>query len=124
MDLSIIYAIGTLIILVGVAFGIRFATKKGYVKEADLEFVIGLFDLTMAIVDELDLKNEQEIKRIAEYVKLGLDYAREVAEGGSLDSVVEYTIELCQKNDIEINEQREKIIRQLAMIGLNKVLTK
>ena len=122
MDYSIIWIILTLVGLIGFAFLIRYSTNKGYVKESDINFVIAMFDLTMAIVDELDLQKEKEIKNIATYVDLGLKFAKKISANDNMyDVIVDYTIDLCETNNIEVTDQRKLIIQQLTQIALNDV---
>jgi hypothetical protein len=121
MDLTILYAIGVLVLVIGFLIGIKQLKKKGIIDSDDVLFAVKVLDLSIAIVDELDLKNESEIKKISQIVVDALEFA--VAQLQDSENVigetVDYCYEVCDELGIELTDSRKILIGQLVSIGLD-----
>ena len=125
MDYSIFILILFVIIAIGSVFGIGYLRKNGYVKSEDLLFVIKTFDLTISILDELNIRNESQIKSLANMVLDGLKFAYQV-DGRPIAEIkllaLEYVLQLAELNKITITQNRLAIIQQLIDLGLAQKL--
>ncbi len=121
--MDILYAL----LVVGVALGGAYVLTK-YVKpnKENLETVKTLFSLSVAVVDELNLKNEDKILEIATIVNSSIDYA--IAFSGDdveLEEVAyDYCIKVCKQLNIEMNGNRPVILKELIKIASKQVISK
>lgn len=124
MDYSILWILGIIAIVIAFIFGVLYLKKKGVVTESDIKTVADMLGLSLAILDELDLKQEPEIKKISEFVFIGLNAAiGSYTLEGDKDKIVvlakNLVFELCKKQNLEVNENRKMIIEKLVELGLN-----
>lgn len=118
-ELFIILGILTIIILM--TYATKELKKNGKVTNEDIQLVLSLFDITMDIVDEMNLKNETEIKLIAQIIDRSLNYALFISESDDIyDVAVKYAIDTLTNMNIEVTENRKDIISKLIQIGLVK----
>ena len=124
MDLLII--IGILLGLGGIIFFTIINKKKNWIDTDDVLFVAKVFNLSMDIIKELNLKEEEKIKLIGDIVSDTLFYAESIMDeidyDEMLDLSIKYALELCEKFDIEITEERIRIITTLFEFGLDAII--
>lgn len=121
MNTSIFYVI----LAVGIAFGITwlvsYLRRKNLLKQEDLLFAAKVLDLSVKIINELELQREEEIKRISLVVQDSLEYAISIfnSEIDVIENAYEYALDLCLALDIELTDNRKEIIRELITITFN-----
>lgn len=120
MDTSIIFIIGIVILILGFSIGLMYADKKDYIDLEGLINISKMFDLSMRIINELNLTQEKYIKLIGDIVNDSLEYAKSYFDTNKdiIEESYKYALELCEQFNIEITEERQKIIKELIMIGL------
>lgn len=120
MDFTILYIISAIIGVLVFTYLIAFMRKKGVIKTEDLLFVAKLFNLSMLIIDELNLQKEDQIKQIGKIVYDSIAYAITLSDNqvNLHEECYKYVVELCIEFGIEITKQREQIIKNLITIGL------
>lgn len=105
----------------------RKAREKGLIDSDDLAIAIVTLNLTLKFVDEMNLKDEKDIKLISNSVLRGLNYAT-IAMSGDYSELIEvaenFAIDSCKASGIEITESREQLIKQLTEIGLKNQVVK
>ena len=121
--MDILYAL----LVVGVALGGAYVLTK-YVKpnKEDLETVKTLFSLSVAVVDELNLKHEDKILEIATIVNSSIDYAIVFSgDDVELEEVAyDYCIKVCKQLNIEMNGNRPVILKELIKIASRQIISK
>ena len=115
----------------GLSVGIKcLLNKSGYVyNPADIAYVQSIFQLTMDVVDELNLKEEPQIKAIAKIVSSALlinaglnQVILEATDGANLtENTYKMVKDVCNALDIELTPSRERIIIGLIDVGLNNL---
>lgn len=120
MDASIIFIIGIVILILGFSIGLMYADKKDYIDLEGLINISKMFDLSMRIINELNLTQEKYIKLIGDIVNDSLEYAKSYFDTNKdiIEESYKYALELCEQFNIELTEERQKIIKELIMIGL------
>ena len=124
MDYTIFYIIGAVLISMGLAFGMAYLRKNRIIEADDIRFAVSILNLTMSIVDELNLKNESEIKEISKVVLLSLEYGVELYSKTDKESVIKAAktcaTALCLQKNIELTPERLNIVNSLIEIGYSK----
>lgn len=121
MDYTVLY----MILVAGVAFGIAYVVsylrKKDLVGKENLLFAIKILDLSMKVVNELNLEKEEFIADIAIIVRDSLEYAISLYndEQRILENAYDYAIDLCLALEIELTDNRKDIIRELVHIAFS-----
>lgn len=120
MDIEIIY---TLLVVAVALAGAYLLTKYTKIKKDDLETVKTLFNLSVAVIDELNLKSEDKILEIATIVNSSIDYAIVFSEDNvELEDVAfEYCVKVCKQLNINIDENRTVIIKELIGIASKQI---
>lgn len=120
MDIEIIY---TLLVVAVALAGAYLLTKYTKIKKDDLETVKTLFNLSIAVIDELNLKSEDKILEIATIVNSSIDYAIVFSEDNvELEDVAfEYCVKVCKQLDINIDENRTTILKELIGIASKQI---
>ena len=120
MDIDVIY---TLLVVTVALAGAYLLTKYAKFKKDDLETVKTLFNLSVAVIDELNLKNEDKILEIATIVNSSIDYAI-VFSGDNVeleDVAFEYCVNVCKQLNINIDENRTVILKELIGIASKQI---
>lgn len=120
MDIDVIY---TLLVVAVALAGAYLLTKYTKFKKDDLETVKALFNLSVAVIDELNLKNEDKILEIATIVNSSIDYAI-VFSGDNVeleDVAFEYCVNVCKQLNINIDENRTTILKELIGIASKQI---
>lgn len=120
MDIDVMY---TLLVVVVALAGAYLLTKYAKFKKDDLETVKALFNLSVAVIDELNLKNEDKILEIATIVNSSIDYAI-VFSGDNVeleDVAFEYCVNVCKQLNINIDENRTSILKELIGIASKQI---
>jgi hypothetical protein len=120
MDIDIIY---TLLVVAVALAGAYLLTKYTKIKKDDLETVKTLFNLSVAVIDELNLKNEDKILEIATIVNSSIDYAIVFSEDNvELEDVAfEYCVNVCKQLNINIDGNRTTILKELIGIASKQI---
>lgn len=124
MDYSILWTLGIIAIVISFIFGVLYLKRKGVVSESDIKTVADMLGLSLAILNELDLKQENEIKKIGEFVFIGLNSAIGLYSlEGNKDKIIllakNLVFELCSKSGLEVTDNRRVIVEKLVELGLN-----
>jgi hypothetical protein len=126
IDMDLLIIIGILLGLGGIIFFTIINKKKNWIDTDDVLFVAKVFNLSMDIIKELNLKEEEKIKLIGDIVSDTLFYAESIMDeidyDEMLDLSIKYALELCEKFDIEITEERIRIITTLFEFGLDAII--
>lgn len=121
MDLNLLFS---LLVVAGVNIIIYFVVKKITITKEQIATIRELFGLSVAVIDELNLKQEKEIMRISGIVTNALDLAYVL--NNNRDDIIKnaynYAINTMEKLNLEVNENREKIVRTLIEIGVHTIL--
>lgn len=120
MDIDIIY---TLLVVAVALVGAYLLTKYTKIKKDDLETVKTLFNLSIAVIDELNLKSEDKILEIATIVNSSIDYAIVFSEDNvELENVAfEYCVKVCKQLNINIDGNRTSILKELIGIASKQI---
>lgn len=126
MDYTILYVIGIVVGVFIVAIGSKYGRDKGWFTSDDLKFAQTLLGLSIEIIDELDLKQEAEIQKIARVVDTALTQMQLVLnDEATYDQMVNQTYEnalkIAEEFDLEMNTQRDKIVLELVQFGVAKL---
>lgn len=118
MDTTILYVILATSIAFGVAYLVSYLRRKNLVNKEDLKFATKALDLTIAIVDELNLKHEKEVKQISQIVIDSLEFGISLynTEEDVKDNALEYAYDLCLSMNIGLTDERKEIMRELIEI--------
>lgn len=121
MDLNLLFS---LLVVAGVNIIIYFVVKKITITKEQIATIRELFGLSVAIIDELNLKQEKEIMRISGIVTNALDLAYVLNDNKDdiIKNAYNYTINTMEKLNLEVNENREKIVRTLIELGVHTIL--
>ena len=120
MDMDVMY---TLLVVAVALAGAYLLTKYTKFKKDDLETVKALFNLSVAVIDELNLKNEDKILEIATIVNSSIDYAI-VFSGDNVeleDVAFEYCVNVCKQLNINIDGNRTAILKELIGIASKQI---
>lgn len=126
MDYSILYLIGMIVFVVALGVFTRKLAFKQIITNEQLLFVAKAFDLTINLIDELNLKNEKKILEIADVVNDSIEFAIAINTDPTTMETEAYkhAIELANVFELELTENRINIMTSLINIGLNNKLTK
>jgi hypothetical protein len=120
MDLTILYVILIIAFVIGLSFLSKYIKSKNIVSSDDMMFAMQVLKLSVEIVDQLNLKNEEKIKSIAQIVIDSVAYAIEnMKDSKDIQSLaVEHAYEMCNNFNIELTDERKNIINQLISLLL------
>ena len=121
MDLNLLFA---LLVVVGINIIVYFVVKKLIITKEQIATIRELFGLSVAVIDELNLKQEKEIMQISSIVTNALDLAFVLNDNKDdiIENAYNYAINTMKKLNLELNENREKIVRTLIEIGIHTIL--
>ena len=121
MDLNLLWA---LLIVVGVNVLVYFVVKKMTISKQQISTIKELFGLSIAVIDELNLKQEEDIMRISNicYNALDLAYVLNDNKDDIIENAYNYAINTMEKVGLETNENRQRIVRTLIEIGVDTIL--
>jgi hypothetical protein len=126
MDYSILYALSILVLTLLIIFGTLYLKKKGVVSQNDLTYVSSILNLSLAIIDEMDLAKEKEIKSISNVILVGLNISIGLYGIEDRDKIIlmgkDLCFKLCEDQGIELTENRKAIIVNLLELALNQRL--
>jgi len=123
IDLNILYILGIIFIVLGLVFAISYLRRKNIVNADDLKIVSNLLNLSVSIIQEMNLNKEPEILKISNIIALSLDNTIEIIKLRDKEKIIEQTkifaYGLCEKNNIELTENRKEIIIQLIVLAFS-----
>ena len=123
MDYNIIYVIGFSALAIGLVFGITYLKKNNQINENTLTIVANILGLSVSVISELNLNNEEKIVAIGSIVVDSVNYARDVLKVENNEDLaniaIDYACKLCEDQGIEINESRINIITNLVKLSVN-----
>lgn len=120
MDYTILYVLAAVILSLGIAFSVSYLRKNNYISTDDLKFASEILGLTSAIIMELNLKQEPEIKKLTSIITNSLSYSVALyGENGEnvIDESIKYAEDLCADYGIELTENRKMIIEKLIIVA-------
>jgi predicted RNA polymerase sigma factor len=120
MDYTIFYVLAAVILSLGIAFGVSYLRKNNYITSDDLKFASEVLGLTSAIVMELNLKQEPEIKKLTSIVTNSISYSIALyGENGEnvIEESIKYAEDLCTDYNIELTDNRKMIIEKLITVA-------
>jgi hypothetical protein len=114
MDFTIFWIIGIVAFVALVAFGSVVARKYGLTNE-DMRFAIRTLKLSLAFIDEMNLKNEAQIKQISQIVIDSLEFAIVTYEdpNQTMRNATSFAFDLCLNSNIKLTEERKELIGAL-----------
>lgn len=122
MDYTMFYILGGVLFAVGLIYLVAYLRKNGYIKKEDLQVVSQILGLNIAILSELKLKNEKDIKLIANTIKNALDQVIKLYEVIDPDKIrketYEYVVKELDSFGIELTDERKMIIEQLINLSI------
>ena len=116
----------TLLIVLGICAGLVGITYlQKYLKSKDIQimddliFAAKVLDLTVDVIDTLELKKVKKIRLISEVIGDGLAFTVTCSEDkyDIINSTIDYTIEVVERLDIEITPELRRIITSLVNIA-------
>lgn len=123
VDYSSLYAIGFMILTISLIFGASYFRTRNIIKIDDLKIVSNLLHLGIPIIEEMNLKQEKDISKIANIIVLSLDNTINIVKLKDKEKIIKqskiFTYQLCEKNLIELTDTRKELINQLIEITLN-----
>ena len=124
MNYTILYAILIVALTVGLVFAGKYLREKNLVKSEDLTFAINILQISTAIVSELNLDKETEIKAISQVVVDAVTFVNNSTSTTDINkTALDYALGLCANLKIEVTANRQVIIKQLIVLALsNKLL--
>jgi hypothetical protein len=120
MDYSILFVLVAVVLSLGLAFGVSYLRRNNYITSEDLKFASEILGLTSAIIMELNLKQETEIKKLTSIITNSLSYSIALyGENGEnvIEESIKYAEELSVDYGIELTENRRMIIEKLVVIA-------
>jgi len=126
MDYTVFYVIGVALFVVGLTIGAKFLNTRGIITNEQLLFVAKTFDLTLKIIDELNLKKEKQLLTIANIVQDSIEYVIAINENPNnmVEEAYKYAVDKCIVLGIELTDNRREILLQLITAGLNLKIAK
>ncbi|MBO5095249.1 MAG: hypothetical protein J6B98_00030 [Bacilli bacterium] len=126
MDTTILISIGVVVLVLTFAVVVSYLLKNSSIRKEDLETVKQVFKLTTNVIDELNLKQEEQIMSISQIVVSSLDFAIVISNDDDQikDEAYKQAILLCEQFKLELTEERKNIILQLINIGLDAIYFK
>ena len=111
-------------IVVGINVLVYFVVKKITISKEQISTIKELFGLSTATIDELNLKQEEEIIRISNicYNALYLAYVIDNNKNDIIKSAYNYAINIMEKVGLETSKNRQRIVRTLIEIGVDTIL--
>ena len=121
--MDFVYALIIVVAVLAIAIGVLYAVRKNYISSKDLEIIKNVFNLSTAIIDELNLKQEDLIMQISQIVLSSLDFAIVISNNNDeiKDAAYNQACQLCSDFKIELTESRKMIIKQLIEIGMSNI---
>lgn len=120
MNIGIVYVISIAVAVIALTLAIIYIKNKyTNIKIDDILNIVTMFNLTMDVIDELNLKNETKIKFISRIVNDTLSYIAENYKGNDvINAAYTYANNLAYNIGVEMNDNRVAIIHKLIDIGL------
>ena len=121
MDYTILYIFLAIGVAFGLAYSVAYLRRKNIVNQDDLKLAMQMLDIGMRVVSELRLDKEVEILKIADIVKDSLEYAISMydIESDVINNAYIYSLELCEKMNVELTETRKELLMDLIIIVFN-----
>jgi len=123
MDYNILWIIGFIFITIFFIFGVTYLKKNNKVDDNTLEIVANVLGLSVSVIDELNLNNEEKIVVIGNIVVDSVNYAKDILKVENNEDLaniaIAYACKLCEDQGIEINESRTNIITNLVKLSVN-----
>lgn len=126
MDYTVFYVIGVALFVVGLTIGAKLLNTRGIITNEQLLFVAKAFDLTLKIIDELNLKKEKQLLTIANIAQDSIEYVIAINENPNnmVEEAYNYAVDKCIVLGIELTDNRREILLQLITAGLNLKIAK
>lgn len=117
MDITMLYAIGIAILVLGFAFLFNYLRKKNIITANvdDLITIATTFNLTVDIINSLNLKYEANVKQITGILGDTLDFAiKNYDDKRDMEKIaLDYAIGLSEKVGLEMTDKRKEVMKKL-----------
>ena len=123
MDFTIIYIILIVALTIGLILVGKYVREKQIIKSEDLTFAVSVLQLSTAIVSELKLDKEKEIKTISQIVVSAVTFVNNSTNVSDINqTALDYALNLCVELKLEVTDERKTIIKQLIDLTLSSRL--
>ena len=128
VDYTVFYVIGIIGGLVGLTLLVRYLKAKNYIDKDDISIIMGIFGLSMEVVNQLNLKKEQELFNIMNIVYVVLVHFSDVVDANPeiVKEEIKLTVRKLVAERYGLNSDRERIIDSIIelsfQIGIKKAI--
>jgi uncharacterized protein with FMN-binding domain len=123
MDINIIFLLIIVIITIGLIFCVNYFRQNNKINDKTLETVATTLNLTVTIIDQLNLKNEDKIINLTNIIIESINYTKDVLNSKNNDELIfnaiVYAQKLCLDQGIELTDSRKAIIDSLVRLSIN-----
>ena len=125
IDYTMIYILAFTILAIFLAFGITYLKKNNKIDNSTLEIVASTLNLSVSIISQLNLQNEEKIILIGNNVIDSINYAKNILKADTTEDLVNisiaYACKLSEDQGVELNNDRITIIENLVKLSVNNV---
>jgi len=127
IDTSMIYIICFVLLSISLIFGITYLKKNNKIDENTLEIVASTLGLSVLIISQLNLQNEDKDKilKIGAIVVDSVNYAKNILQADNNEDLtniaIAYACKLSEDQGIELNDSRILIIENLVKLSVVNV---
>ena len=125
IDYTMIYILSFTILAIFLAFGITYLKKNNKIDNSTLEIVASTLNLSVSIISQLNLQNEEKIILIGNNVIDSINYAKNILKADTTEDLVNisiaYACKLSEDQGVELNNDRITIIENLVKLSVNNV---
>ena len=125
IDYTMIYILAFTILAIFLAFGITYLKKNNKIDDSTLEIVASTLNLSVSIISQLNLQNEEKIILIGNNVIDSINYAKNILKADTTEDLVNisiaYACKLSEDQGVELNNDRITIIENLVKLSVNNV---
>jgi len=125
MDYTILYILGFIFIAIFLIIGITYLKKNNKIDDNTLSTVASVLGLSVSVISELNLNNEEKILVIGNIVVDSVNYARDILKVDNNEDLaniaIAYACKLCEDQGIELNDSRVIIIENLVKLSVVNV---
>jgi len=111
------------IITIGLIFCVNYFRQNNKINDKTLETVATTLNLTVTIIDQLNLKNEDKIINLTNIIIESINYTKDVLNSKNNDELIfnaiVYAQKLCLDQGIELTDSRKAIIDSLVRLSIN-----
>lgn len=126
MDYNTLIMLGIIIVALGLVILPFYLKKKNILTQADLENILPIAitgsNLFFELIDDLNLVQEPEIKKIGKVLEETLKFCELNVKNNLTDEqVFSYVESMCVMFKLELNEDRVNLIKRLLIVGIKEI---